>query len=208
MRKIELTASPENWRLFARRAGDPKFGPLRQKVFNRDSYTCQFCGFQAKQHQAIINIDNNYRNNRIDNLVTACVFCTQCFFIESIGIGDFGGGTLLFLPELTQNELNSICHVLFCAMANGTAYKDSAVALYRSLKLRSQAVEEKLGTGFSEPNVLGTLLLENQAENSVQAKRILKDLRILPSHARFRSQIEDWAKSALNELADKTPEKA
>lgn len=208
MRKIELTASAENWRLFARRGSDPKFEPLRQKVFHRDSYTCQFCGFQARQHQEVVNLDNNYRNNRIDNLATSCIFCMQCFFIESISIGDFGGGILVFIPELTQNEINSMCHVLFCAMANGTAYKDSAVSLYRSLKLRSQAVEEKLGSGFSEPRVLGSLLLENQAENTVQAKRILRDLRILPSHARFRNQIEDWAKSALTELSNTTSDKA
>lgn len=66
-------------------------------------------------------------------------------FIESVGVGGYGGGTLVYLPELSQAELNSLCHVLFCAITNDTGYKSSAQNIYRGFKFRSQMVEEKFG---------------------------------------------------------------
>ncbi len=79
------------------------------------------------------------------------VFCSQCYFLESVGVGGYGGGNLIYLPELTQAELNSLCHVLFCAISNDTGYKNSAQTIYRSFKFRTEAVEEKFGEGTSDP---------------------------------------------------------
>ncbi len=76
------------------------------------------------------------------------------FFIESVGVGGYGGGTLVFLPELTQSELNSLCHVLFAPLLNDTGYKSSAQNIYRGFKFRSQIVEDKFGEGTSDPAYL------------------------------------------------------
>ena len=145
MYSLSINANPETWYLHSLRKADPAFRKFQSKVFERDQYTCQFCGFQAKEYQEVVNVDQNYRNNRLANMATACPFCTQCLFIDSVGMGNFGGGTLIFLPELTQNKINSMCHVLFCAIANDTGYKPTAQALYRSFKFRSQLLEEKFG---------------------------------------------------------------
>ena len=108
---LKLIASPSAWRLYSARQADPKFKSFELRVLQRDRYTCKFCGFQAKLFQEVVNLDSNYTNNRMENLVTACCFCSQCFFIESVGVGGYGGGTLVYLPELTQPEVNSFCHV-------------------------------------------------------------------------------------------------
>ena len=148
---LRLMATPGAWRLYSGRKADPRFKAFEQKVFQRDRYTCQFCGFQARLYQDIVNLDGNYANNRLNNMATACCFCSQCFFLESVGVGGYGGGTLIYLPELTQSEVNSLCHVLFCAVTNDTGYKNSAQTIYRSFKFRSQIVEEKFGEGTSDP---------------------------------------------------------
>ena len=90
--EIQLTATANNWRLFMLRKGDPGFQAFAERVFKRDRYICQFCGFQAQRLQEIINVDSNYHHNRLENLVTACGFCAQCFFLEAVGKSDFGGG--------------------------------------------------------------------------------------------------------------------
>jgi len=200
---LKLMASPGAWRLYSARKADPRFKAFEQKVFQRDQYTCQFCGFQAKVYQDIVNLDGNYNNNRLANLVTACCFCSQCFFLESVGVGGYGGGTLIYLPELTQAELNSLCHVLFCAITNDTGYKMSAQTIYRSFKVRSQVVEDKFGEGTSDPAIFGHLLIDAGHVSDATTDELFKTIRLMPSRAKFRRQIERWAASALEEIAQK-----
>jgi intracellular multiplication protein IcmJ len=201
--ELRLTAGPVAWRLYSARQGDPKFKAYEEKVFARDQYTCQFCKFQARTDQQIINIDGNYTNNKLDNLVTACCFCAQCFFIESVGVGGYGGGTLIFLPELSQQKLNALCHVLFCAMTNDTGYKNTAQAIYRAFKFRSQCVEDKFGEGTSDPAIMGRFLIDSDNISRQKMDEVFQEIRLLPSRAKFRQQIERWAANAVDELAEK-----
>lgn len=199
---LKLMATPGSWRLYSARKVDERFKAFETKVLNRDRYTCQFCGFQARLFQEIVNLDGNYTNNKFENLVTACCFCAQCSFIESVGVGGYGGGTLIYLPELTQPELNSLCHVLFCAITNDTGYKSSAQNIYRSFKFRSQVIEEKFGEGTSDPSIFGQLIIDSGVNTDEVREQLLKNILLLPSRAKFRKQIEKWAASALEEIAE------
>jgi len=199
---IKLSATPDAWRLFSVRKSDATFVEFSRKVLERDQYTCQFCGFQAMQYQEVINLDQNYRNNKLPNMVTACCFCAQCFFLEIVGKDDYGGGSLIYLPEITQGELNGFCHVLFCAMFNATSYRGDAQNIYWGLKLRSQIVEKQLSEGMSDPALLGRMLIDAPEERRLEiVEKVLSPLRLLPSYTKFNKQIEDWAKSALDEMS-------
>lgn len=197
---LTLRASPGDWRLQSARKLDDRFKTFELRVFQRDQYTCRFCGFQARLYTDVVNLDGNYANNKLDNLVTACCFCSQCYFIESVGVGGYGGGSLIYLPEIPQAELNSLCHVLFCAITNDTGYKNSAQTIYRSLKFRSQAVEDKFGEGTSDPAIFGHLLIDAGQSAAEHSEKIMHDIRLLPSRAKFRQQIEGWAANALEAI--------
>ncbi|MFT4058645.1 MAG: type IVB secretion system protein IcmJDotN [Legionella sp.] len=199
--KLKLMATPGSWRLYSARKVDERFKSYEQKIYQRDRYTCQFCGFQARLFQEVVNLDNDYTNNKLTNLVTACCFCAQCFFIESVGVGGYGGGTLIYLPEMTQAELNSLCHVLFCAITNDTGYKSSAQNIYRSFKFRSQIVEDKFGEGTSDPAIFGQLMIDAGVNDEERRAQLFKNVLLLPSRAKFRKQIEKWAASALEEIS-------
>lgn len=200
--KLKLVAIPDAWRLFSMRKHDVAFQKFAKQIFTRDSYTCQFCGFQASQYLDVVNVDLNYRNNKLSNMVTSCCFCSSCFFLDSVGRDDYGGGNLIYLPEITQNELNAFCHVLFCSMHNTTIYRSDAQNIYRSLKLRSQIVEKKIGDGMSDPALLGRMLIEATEQQRMSVDVILSPLRLLPSYAKYSTQIESWANSALNDLSE------
>jgi intracellular multiplication protein IcmJ len=197
---LELRASADSWRLFSARKVDANFASFEQKVFERDQYKCQFCGFQAQTHQEVVNIDGNFRNNKMTNLATACVFCTQCFFLESIGLGGFGGGIIIYFPELTQNKINSICHVLFCAISNNSAYKTIAQNIYLNFKLRTSIVESKFGEGSTEPSSFGHLLIDSKHYGQEKLSQLMQGVRLLPSRAKFRTQIETWASNAISNI--------
>lgn len=199
---ITLSASARDWRLFMVRKADPAFLSFQSKVFARDQYTCQYCGFQAQEHQEVVNRDGNCSNNRLDNLNTACIFCTQCFFLEAIGKSDFGGGTLICLPEMSQGELNALCHVLFAAMVSGNAYSHQAKNIYRSLRLRSQIVEKQLGEGMSNPALYGHMLIDANVEDKDKVNaEVSSTIRVLPQLSRFVSQVEAWELNGLKALS-------
>ncbi len=203
MYPLQLAINSEGWQSFMSRQGHPTFRKLQDKIFERDRYSCQFCGFQAREYQEIVNLDGDYRRNTLSNMATACCFCAQCFFIDNIGLGDYGGGKLIYLPEMAQAELNSFCHVIFCAMTNGTNYRDTAQSVYRSLKFRMQSVEDKFGIGTSNPNVFAQLLLEYDGNDTKKViGKTLENFRLLPSYAKFRKQLDRWAASAAEELAE------
>jgi intracellular multiplication protein IcmJ len=199
MRDLQLAVNLLGWRSFVRRKEDKAFLPVQKRVFERDIYTCQYCGFQAREFQEVVNFDGNYTNNRLSNMGTACCFCVQCLFLQAVGMDEISGGQLIFLPEMTQGDLNSFCHVLFCAMGNNTGYQDSAQSIYRSFKFRSQIVENRFGPGTSNPAVMGQMILEYRARSEAKID-ILRDLRVLPSNVKFRVQLDAWAAAALREL--------
>ncbi len=200
MHELQLAVNLNGWRIFVRRKDDKAFLPVQKRIFERDSYTCQYCSFQAMEYQEVVNADGNYANNKLSNMITACCFCTQGLFLQAVGLDDMGGGQLIYLPEMSQADLNSFCHVLFCAMENNTGYQDSAQAIYRSFKFRSQIVENKLGSGSSNPATLGQMIIEYQNRDPKVKIDLLKDLRLLPSHVKFRVQLDAWAAAALQEL--------
>lgn len=200
MQKLLLSINPTEWRYFHRRKADKAFRPFQQKIFDRDHYTCQFCGFVAREHLEVVNRDGNYRNNKLSNMATACPLCAQGLFLEAVGTKHFGGGKLIYLPEMEQQELNAFCHVLFCAITNGTGYRDLAQDIYRLLKLRSQPVEEKYGENVSEPAYFSQLLMEQGDLGKDKIAIILKDMRLLPSYSKFKKQLQRWAELAAEEM--------
>jgi intracellular multiplication protein IcmJ len=200
MQSLQLAVNLIGWRQFVRRKTDKKFLSVEKAIFNRDQNTCQYCGFQAKEYQDIVNLDGNYQNNRSSNMVTACCFCSQCLFLQAVGLDEMSGGQLIYLPEMSQADLNSFCHVLFCAMGNSTGYQESAQSIYRSFKFRSQIVENKFGSGTSNPGVFGQMIVEYQDQFPNKGSEVLKDLRLLPSNVKFRVQLEAWAAAAIEEL--------
>ncbi|HLD16981.1 MAG TPA: type IVB secretion system protein IcmJDotN [Coxiellaceae bacterium] len=191
---LPLISTEENWRLFMLRRFDPGFTNYQQSIFRRDDFTCLFCGFRANQHMDVINLDSNYSNNHAANLATACPFCSQCFFLESVGMTDYGGGTIIYCPEMTQNEVNALSHELFCIMANNFPSAKQANNIFRDLKLRGQLIEKEMGEGLSNPNNYGRLLVDARIENfETLMNRLEPKVRLLPSPVRFAQQIEDWS---------------
>lgn len=187
---LNLDVNPQGWRQFIQRKQDRHFVAFSQKVLHRDNFTCQFCGLQIKQYQEVINLDKNYFNNKFSNLVTACRFCTQCFFLESVA--SYAGGVLIYLPEITQNHLNAFCHLLFSAMNSETEYKETAQNTYRHFKLRSQVIEDELGEQMQDPSVFGQLLIESDERGVLKNRTIFQSIRLLPSRAGSRYQPMDW----------------
>ena len=199
MHEIVLSATANNWRLFMLRRSDPAFLSFQEKIHTRDDHVCQFCGFQAKEYLETINLNGNYLDNKRSNLVTACGLCAQCFFLEAVGKSDFGGGVLIYLPEMRQNELNAFCHVAFSAMTCRLQNAMHAKNVYRGFKMRAQLIEEKVGEGLSNPAQFGQMLIDaGEQKQSALHEMMQQSFRLLPNMARFSGEIISWARFGLD----------
>lgn len=194
---LELNIGGTQWSYFTLRAKDPQFQKYAATVYARDNYTCQYCSFRAYTDMSVVNKDSNYNNNSTDNMVTACMLCTQCLFIEMVGKSGVGGGQLIYMPEITQNDLNGICHALFCAMALNANTRQKAESIYNSLKLRSMTIEKDWLPGLSNPSFMGQMIIDTPIKNrDIMQKNFLSSLRLLANYEGFASLIKTWLQSS------------
>ena len=107
-----------------------------EKILKRDDFTCRFCGFRAVQYQRIVPTSNGF--------VTSCSFCEQVTALDRAGI--MGGGVLIWLPEITQAELNHIARAIYVARADGKGAMEP-VATRALDALMSRRVEAKKTLG-------------------------------------------------------------
>ena len=204
MHNLELSVNPGQWAYFEKRNQDTRFKSFKQRVADDSNHVCQFCGFKDKKFMQVVNLDGDYQNNKISNLVLACPFCAQCSFLEMIGKARLTGGTLINMPELSQNDLNGICHALFFAIVNGTEYADYAQNIYNNIKVRSRSIEDIYGKGLSSPAFMGQMIIDTPIKDRDKlAKKVLYGLRVLPDLKSFSSCVSEWSNSTLQSMLGK-----
>ncbi len=59
-----------------------------------------------------------------------------------------------------------------------------------------------MGEGASTPSSFGQLSIDADVGNENVEDTVFAHIRLLPSRARFKKQIERWAATALEELAE------
>jgi intracellular multiplication protein IcmJ len=192
---IHLNAQRGTWRSYYARKHNKKFLDLKKRILQRDNYTCRYCGFFAKEFQEVVNIDQNYKNNTMNNLATACCFCAQCFFLDAVGFDSNSGGVMVHLPEISQADLNNFCRVLYCSMDKESAYKGKLQSVYMSFKDRSKEIVNCFGPDSSEPKVFGQGLLDAALTKEQMQHDVLQHIRLLPSKKAFSVQIDYWKKT-------------
>lgn len=127
---------------------------LRAKIFDRDNHTCRYCGFHSKKYQDINFINGNVADISDKNLVTACMFCQQCFDLKKVAT--MKAGVLVWLPELQQNELHHLARAIYVARISQGSMAETAKKALDTLMERRNAATERLGT--DDPFVLANVM--------------------------------------------------
>lgn len=162
---------------------------MRAKIFERDDNTCRYCGFYAKKYQ-----DTNYikRGGKdagknpaapvLDDYVTACTFCQQCFNLERID--RMQSGAIIWLPEIGQATLHHICRAIYVARISQGPMADAARDAMEALLARKEEAKNRLGT--ESVKVLATIF-QDFFEGPEYKNRLgkMKGFRILPLDRRI-----------------------
>lgn len=195
MNVLKLNIDPKGWSLFNKRKADKAFQRYTNKVFALYENTCGYCGFKDNISLEVLNRDNDYNNNKISNMIAGCKICTQCHFVQDCNLSKVGGGDLIYMPELSQHEINGLCHSIFKSIYLEDKNKSVSQSIYRKLKYRRKIFENIFGENYSDPSLFsniiqecGISLLDGSSEN-------IKNVRLLPSYIKFLDLISEWYKN-------------
>ena len=172
---------------------------FKASVFERDNHTCQACGWRAERYQEIHHRDGDHSNHRLENLETLCPLCHQLFHLPIVAATN--GGSIIWLPEISQETLNLLCVGIFVAMKTPQAkHGGAARMLFGGLEGRKSFVDEHIGK--SDPAGLAQVLLNLQPSDYERRADFVGSLRLLPYSARFEAQIDYWAATAFKSLPE------
>ena len=151
---------------------------IRTAVLRRDIDTCQFCGFRSVNYQTCVSIDGNPFD--IDKAVTACTFCEQITRADLLPTQR--SGVLIWLPEVSQPELNRLMYTIYAARISQGELATRARELLDRILSRRTVAKERFGS--DDPVVLVKRLHEEKrdgapAEFSMQ-RATESGLRVMP----------------------------
>jgi hypothetical protein len=138
-----------------------------------------------------------------------CPLCHACLHLDYAG--RMNAGRIVWLPELSQEELNILCLASFVAMRRegvnrndpkAVAMVKQIVRLYQSFEKRAEAVELFLGGGanqsplprqaLSHPTYVASLIVKAQQDAKLDARTLAKrveGLRLLPARKAFERYV-------------------
>ena len=127
-------------------SGAGQSAALRTKIMTRDNYTCAYCNFRSERFQEIrpLNPNGMARSSKPEDWVTACHMCDQCLSLERTGM--MGEGILIWLPELSQADLNHLVRALYIARSDDAPAADAARKSLDILKNRREEAKRRIGT--------------------------------------------------------------
>lgn len=169
----------------------------RSRILKRDDYTCQGCGWRSEEFQELHNIDGDHSNFREANLETLCPLCHQLFHPCATSIS--GGGFMIWLPELTQAELNRLTFPMFWALSEGQKNPLYSVSRAVYSMLDQRRVELESHVGKSDAASFGQMLLKLSPEDYAKRFETLAPFKLLASQKRFQTEIEYWGNILLKE---------
>lgn len=158
---------------------------LKQKIFERDDYTCQCCGFKSTKYQEIHFLNNNHVDFQLDNMVTTCIFCHQCFNLDQVS--KMRSGALVWLPEIDQAHLHHIARAIYIARIAQGSIADAAKKCLEAIMARRQDVKARLGS--DDPYVLSVVLQDFLTPKTYAMRgKKLDGVRLFPLDRRIIKQ--------------------
>lgn len=146
-----------------------------EKTLHRDDFTCRCCGFPSKRFQRVVADPVSVQDDKA--FVTVCTFCEMCLALDRAG--PTAGGILIWLPELTQAEVNHTLRALYVAKAsNDQALSAAATRTLEVLTARRAEAKKRLGT--DDPLILATALIEAVDDAAYDARTAkLEGIRLM-----------------------------
>ncbi len=181
----------------------------RSEALRRDKWTCSWCKFASNptpnakpgsyEESGFLeehHLDDDHGNNDPNNLATACPFCHEVHHAGNAGHMD--RATLIWLPEMSHEDLHRLCHAVFAALHLRNKWEPFARSIYMQLAAR----ESRVPTSLRNLKILGSALSRLDDHEYAQRAQSLSSLRLLPRIASFDRHVAYWSERAWGTLPD------
>lgn len=160
---------------------------VRPRILERDNHTCRFCGFRSEKYQEIHHLNGHPEDVKESNLVTACMYCQQCFDLERAS--QMNSGVLVWMPEISQPDINHIARAIYVARISQGSMADAARSALESIMARREDARARLST--DDPFFLATVLRDFLGpKHYAQRAEKLDGIRLFPLDRRNVSEGE------------------
>jgi len=160
---------------------------LKQKIFERDDFTCQCCRFKSKKYQEILHKNSIIQDQSEDNLLTVCIFCQQCFTLETVS--NMRSGVLIWLPEIEQATLHHIARAIYVARISQGPVAEAARKSLDIIMARREEVKKRIHT--DDPYILATVMRDYLGPKHYTGRvQKLDGVRLFPLDRRIIQEAE------------------
>jgi hypothetical protein len=192
---------------------DEEFAAKRPEILKRDLFTCGGCGMRTMPVNKTLpsgyfdvhHIDDDHTNNQDDNLITLCPFCHDVFHLGNAGARQ--SASAIWMPQVSQADLNLLMHVLFILHSRGklkeaTAQdKEAGAWAYDQYQMIRSTVfadelEIRLGAGMCHLSRMGEALAWLGHHNRPaydNRHKFLGGVRIIPDYDYHESKINHFS---------------
>lgn len=154
----------------------------KAKIFERDNHTCQYCGFQSLKYQDIVFRNALPGDHRPDNMVTACIFCHQCFNLELAS--QMRSTVPVWLPEMDQATLHHVVRAIYVARISQGGMANAARQGLDMLLQRREEAKKRIGT--DDTFILSSVLRDYLTDKHYDRRREKLDgIRLFPLDRRI-----------------------
>lgn len=207
--ELILSADRRSWQLSSLHGTQQEKAnlPIWEAVWKRDGYRCYYCNFKSDKWQEVHHLDSDHTNNKLENLTTICALCHQSHHLNTASTTN--GGKIIWLPELSQQDLNHLCRAIFVVLslneeeAASVPFAKMAVALESALEARERVMTGKFHGLGSDAGIFGQVLLNMSPEEYAKRNEFLQYFRLIPARSRFPVQISYWKQHTFFDLAPK-----
>jgi intracellular multiplication protein IcmJ len=167
------------------------FAAFADKLIASRKYKCDCCGLKSERFMRLVSRNGIYSQLKPEQFLVCCPFCFCTLRLEQ----GKGKGNIAYMPELTQQQINMICHVIW--FFSGVKVLSStqfhyANGLYESLLTRVELVETVLGEKSSLPENFAFGLKAMPDDDYSKRAKAFGGLRFLPNKNGFFSEFEYW----------------
>ena len=181
------------------------FAEFADNVCSSKSNRCDECGFSSQRFMRLVSVKGNYSVLTPDNFIVCCPLCFMAHRMEHAK----DRAVIAYIPELTQSQINMICHVLWhfsaASSLNTTQYHYANDTINNLLK-RTDIVDIALGNNAHLPENFAAGL-KAFSDNEYESRHAaFGDLRLIPLKSAFQLERDYWAQSIYPRLLGTKPE--